>query len=63
MKHKTKKIIYNFIVITLVIGGLAFVASKFIHLGNVEFTDNAQVKQLIVPVNSRVQGYVKEIRF
>ncbi len=63
MKHKTKKIIYNFIVITLVIGGLAFVASKFIHLGNVEFTDDAQVKQLIVPVNSRVQGYVKEIRF
>ncbi|MBQ3198580.1 MAG: HlyD family secretion protein, partial [Alistipes sp.] len=35
----------------------------FIHLGNVEFTENAQVKQLIVPVNSRVQGYIKEVRF
>jgi membrane fusion protein (multidrug efflux system) len=29
----------------------------------VEFTENAQVKQHIVPVNSRVQGYVKEVRF
>ncbi|MBQ8191839.1 MAG: HlyD family secretion protein, partial [Bacteroidaceae bacterium] len=39
------------------------VCEKFIHLGNVEFTENAQVKQLIVPVNSRVQGYIKEVRF
>ena len=38
-------------------------ASKFIHFGNVEFTDNAQVQRQIVPVNSRVQGYIKEIRF
>ena len=29
----------------------------------VEFTENAQVKQLIVPVNSRVQGYIKEVGF
>lgn len=32
-------------------------------MGNVEFTDNAQVKQLIVPVNIRVQGYVKRVYF
>ena len=30
---------------------------------DVEFTDNAQVQQQIVPVNSRVQGYISEIRF
>lgn len=42
---------------------VVWVGSKFIHLGNVEFTDNAQVKQQIVPVNCRVQGYIKEIRF
>ncbi|MDE7335778.1 MAG: efflux RND transporter periplasmic adaptor subunit, partial [Muribaculaceae bacterium] len=40
-----------------------WVCAKFVHLGNVEFTDNAQVRQQIVPVNSRVQGYIKEIRF
>lgn len=63
MKHHTKKII-SYIVTILVIACAAFwVGSKFIHLGNVEFTDNAQVQQQIVPVNSRVQGYIKEIRF
>ncbi|MGC1631928.1 MAG: HlyD family secretion protein [Gelidibacter sp.] len=63
MTHKTKKGIYNIIAIAVVTAGIVFVATKFIHFGNVEFTDNAQVKQLIVPVNSRVQGYIKEIRF
>lgn len=63
MKHHTKKII-SYIETILVIACAAFwVGSKFIHLGNVEFTDNAQVQQQIVPVNSRVQGYIKEIRF
>lgn len=36
---------------------------RFVHLGNVEYTDNAQVKQLIVPVNSRVQGFIEKICF
>ena len=63
MKHKTKKLIYNIVVVAALICGLVWVSSKFIHLGNVEFTDNAQVKQLIVPVNSRVQGFIKEVRF
>ncbi|MEL5895086.1 HlyD family secretion protein [Bacteroides sp. GD17] len=63
MKHKTKKLIYNIVVITLIIIGIVWVSSRFVHLGNVEYTDNAQVKQLIVPVNSRVQGFIKEIRF
>lgn len=63
MKHRSKKIL-SYIVTTIVITAAAiWVGSKFIHLGNVEFTDNAQVRQQIVPVNSRVQGYIKEIRF
>lgn len=63
MRHKTKKLLYNIVVIALVVGGLVWVSSKFIHLGNVAYTDNAQVKQLIVPVNSRVPGFVKEVYF
>lgn len=63
MKRKTKKIIYNTVACILLLGTIVWVCEKFIHLGNVEFTDNAQVKQLIVPVNSRVQGYIKEVRF
>lgn len=63
MTKKTKKLIYNIVACILLLGAISWVCTKFIHLGNVEFTENAQVKQLIVPVNSRVQGYIKEVRF
>lgn len=63
MTRKTRKLIYNILACILLIGSLVWVCEKFIHLGNVEFTENAQVKQLIVPVNSRVQGFIKEVRF
>ncbi|MBD5209799.1 MAG: HlyD family secretion protein [Bacteroidales bacterium] len=63
MKHRSKKIISYIITLAVIIAAALWVGSKFIHLGNVEFTDNASVSQQIVPVNSRVQGYIKEIRF
>lgn len=63
MTKKTKKLIYNIIACVLLLGAVSWVCEKFVHLGDVEFTENAQVKQLIVPVNSRVQGFVKEVRF
>lgn len=63
MTRKTKKLIYNIFACILLLGAISWVCAKFIHLGNVEFTENALVKQHIVPVNSRVQGYVKEVRF
>lgn len=56
MKYRTGKLIYNTTVVVLIICGIIWVSSRFVHLGRVEYTDNAQVKQLIVPVNSRVQG-------
>ncbi len=63
MKHRTKKILSYIITLAIIIIAALWVGSRFIHLGNVEFTDNAQVRQQIVPVNCRVQGYIKEIRF
>lgn len=63
MTLKSKKLIYNIIACLLLLGAIFWVCEKFIHLGDVEFTENAQVKQLIVPVNSRVQGFIKEVRF
>lgn len=63
MTKKTKKLIYNIIACVLLLGAVSWVCEKFVHLGDVEFTENAQVKQLIVPVNLRVQGFVKEVRF
>ncbi|MCM1153648.1 MAG: HlyD family secretion protein [Muribaculum sp.] len=63
MTHRTKKIISYIITIIVIAAAGCWVASKFIHSANAEFTDNAQVQRQIVPVNSRVQGYIKEIRF
>ena len=63
MKHRSKKILSYIITVAVIAAASIWVGSRFVHLGNVEFTDNAQVRQQIVPVNSRVQGYIKEIRF
>lgn len=63
MKQRSKKILSYIITLAVIAVAAIWVGSRFIHLGNVEFTDNAQVRQQIVPVNSRVQGYIKEIRF
>ncbi|MDE6303369.1 MAG: HlyD family secretion protein, partial [Paramuribaculum sp.] len=63
MKHHSKKILSYIITLAVIIIAAVWIGGKFIRLGNVEFTDNAQVKQQIVPVNSRVQGFIKEIRF
>lgn len=63
MKHRTKKILSYTVTLIVIVVAAVWVASKFLHLGNVEFTDNAQIERQIVPVNSRVQGYIKEIRF
>lgn len=63
MNHRTKKNISYAVSAAVIIFAAVWVCGKFVHLGNVEFTDNAQVRQQIVPVNSRVQGYIREIRF
>lgn len=63
MKHRDKKILSYVISAVVIVAALIWVGNRFLVLGDVEFTDNAQVRQQIVPVNSRVQGYIKEIRF
>ena len=61
--RKTKKLVYNTIVIALLVIGIGYVCTRFLHLGSVEYTDNAQVKQHITPINTRVQGFIKKIYF
>jgi len=64
MKHQTiLRITYNSIIAALLLAGVVLVINHFVHFGNVEFTDNATVQQHITPVNTRVQGFIKEIRF
>ena len=64
MKQKNLlRIIYNLIVLLLLAGGVYLVVDHFVHFGDGEFTDNATVQQYITPVNARVGGFIKEIRF
>lgn len=63
MNHRRKKLISYAITIVIIACGALWVGKRFVRLGNVEYTDNARVCQHIVPVNCRIQGYIKEIRF
>ncbi len=63
MTQKLKKTIYNIVILSVLACGLAVVIAKFVHLGNVEYTDNATVRQHVTPINTRVQGFISEIRF
>mgnify|MGYP002621821071 CR=1 FL=1 len=60
---KQIKRIYNGIVICLLLIGICLACSRFIHFGRVEYTDDAQVWRHITPINARVGGFIKEIRF
>lgn len=62
MDKKRKKIIANIVIIAFILCGICWIASLFIHIGG-EYTNNAQIRQNIVPVAARVQGFIKEIRF
>ncbi|MBQ2210530.1 MAG: HlyD family secretion protein [Prevotella sp.] len=54
---------YNVVIIAVVLLALGYVCSRFLHLGSKEWTDDAQVQRHITPLNARVGGFIKEIRF
>ncbi|MCH5301683.1 MAG: HlyD family secretion protein [Prevotella sp.] len=54
---------YNIVVVGLMVAAIGYACSRFIHLGRVEYTDDAQVWRHITPLNARVGGFVREIRF
>ena len=62
IKNK-KRAIPNFIILLVLVGGISWISGKFIRLGSNEYTDNAQIKQHLTPVNTRVQGFIKKICF
>lgn len=63
MKHRTKKYISYIFSLLILLTATVWIGSNFIRFGKEEFTDNAQVHRQVIPVISRVQGYIKEIRF
>ena len=62
-KKKTIKRLYNAAIIMVLLIALGYVCSRFLHFGCVEWTDDAQVYRHITPLNARVGGFIKEIRF
>lgn len=58
-----KKAIPNFFILIILVAGIAWVCDRFLRISNDEYTDNAQVKQHLTPVNTRVQGFIKKIYF
>lgn len=63
MIRNKRRAIPNFFILLVLAIGIGWTFGRFIHWGNVEFTDNAQVKQHLTPVNTRVQGFIKRICF
>ena len=62
-KTKLTTYIYNSVIVVLLLAGVCYVVLQFTHFGHIEYTDNARVCQYIAPQNTRVQGFIREIRF
>ncbi|MCD8281865.1 MAG: biotin/lipoyl-binding protein, partial [Prevotella sp.] len=60
MNKRRKKTLANIVIVLLILAGIGWIASVFVHVGG-EYTDNAQVEQDIVNVNARVEGFVERI--
>lgn len=60
---KKIKLGYNLLVVVLLLAAIGYAFSRTVHWGNVEYTDDAQVQRHIRPINTRVLGFIKEIRF
>lgn len=63
MNRKTRRMIQNVVVLIILAVGLWWIASQFFRFNISTYTDDAQTRRLIVPVNARVAGFIKEIRF
>ena len=62
-KNKIHVYLFNAFIIICLLGGAVYVFCQFMHFGSGEYTDNARVRQNVVPQNCRVQGFIREVRF
>ena len=63
MSNRLKVTIVNLLVFVILVGGFVYLVRNYFHLGRNDFTESAQVEEFINPINARVSGYIKEIRF
>lgn len=62
-RHRLRNIILNSVCIVLAGSGLWFTANYFWRYINYEITNDAIVDQYIAPLNIRVSGYIRDVRF
>ncbi|MEG1839150.1 MAG: HlyD family secretion protein [Bacteroidaceae bacterium] len=71
LKHRHKQlkrlrirnITINTVCVLLVLAGISWTVNYFWKYVNYEITNDAMVDQYIAPLNIRVSGYIKEVRF
>jgi len=63
IKTRINVTVINTLVFLFLVVGFFWLIRNYFHLGRNDFTDSAQVEEFINPVNARVSGYIKEIRF
>jgi membrane fusion protein (multidrug efflux system) len=62
-KDRIKVTVTNILVFLFLVGGFFWLVRNYFHIGRNDFTNSAQVEEFINPVNVRVSGYIREIRF
>lgn len=62
-KLRARNILLNLVCMALAVSGLWWTASYFWRYINYEVTNDAFVDQYVAPLNIRVAGYIKEVRF
>ncbi|MFT4154003.1 HlyD family secretion protein [Parafilimonas sp.] len=62
-KNRLKAGIVNLLTFIIVAGLFFWIAKKYFHIGETDFTNAAQVEEFINPINTRVSAYIREIRF
>lgn len=58
-----KTTVINLIVFAIALVGFYWLVTSYFHLNDDNFTNSAQVEEFINPLNTRVPGYIKEIKY
>lgn len=53
----------NFFLALIIVVGAVWTLNRFLYIGTGTYTENAQIQQDIIPINSRIQGFISRIYF
>lgn len=62
-KQKRRRVFYNTLSLVVIAAAVIWSFTNYYHLNDSLYTDDAQVEEYITPINTRISGYIKDIRF